>query len=173
MELPRPLSNPADVLSDQSLARIESARANPDSIVRVVDEGDTGRATASNRAGALTWRFAAENVRDFAWGAFWRPEAAAWVRSAEFAKFSIEFLSRTFFPYPYPHMTTMEGIIGGGMEYPMMTLHEIAHMYFPMIVGQDEKDDTWMDEGLTSFNTNEGRLIGGETRFAKMLTLVR
>jgi aminopeptidase N len=74
-------------------------------------------------------------------------------------------------PYPYPHMTAVEGIIGGGMEYPMMTLigsnyrprglfsvtyHEISHMWFPMIVGQNEKHYTWMDEGTTSFNTAEG-----------------
>ncbi len=194
------LQNAEEVLSDQSVARIRSARSNPDYIVRVVDEADRYQATRTSATRGLTWRFEADNVRDFAWGAspeylwdmtvakvgdrdgdgvedtseihaFWRPEATAWVRSAEFGKFSIEFLSRTFFPYPDPHMTAMEGIIGGGMEYPMMTLigsrtnerrlfgvtlHEIAHMYFPMIVGQDEKDDTWMDEGLTSFNTAEG-----------------
>ncbi|NNE71446.1 MAG: M1 family metallopeptidase [Rhodothermales bacterium] len=194
------LQNAEEVLSDQSVARMYSARSNTDYIIRVVDEADRYQATRTSPSGNLTWRFQAENVRDFAWGAspeylwdmtmanvgdrdgdgvddsaeihaFWRPESTAWVRSAEFGKFSIEFLSETFFPYPYPHMTAMEGIIGGGMEYPMMTLigsrtndrrlfgvtlHEIAHMYFPMIVGQDEKDDTWMDEGLTSFNTNEG-----------------
>jgi aminopeptidase N len=68
-------------------------------------------------------------------------------------------------------MTAVEGLIGGGMEYPMMTLiggarndqslfgvthHEIGHMWFPMIVGSNEKAFTWMDEGLTSYNTNVG-----------------
>ena len=77
-----------------------------------------------------------------------------------------------FMPYPYPHMTAVEGVIGGGMEFPMIThigrartesslfgvtFHEIAHMWFPMIVGQNEKAFTWMDEGLTSFNTSEAR----------------
>ncbi|MEO0559608.1 MAG: M1 family metallopeptidase [Bacteroidota bacterium] len=99
-----------------------------------------------------------------------RPMEAPWERSAEFSKFSIEHLSEMLLPYPWPHMTAVEGIITGGMEYPMMTLiggnrdagrlfgvtyHEIAHMWFPMIVGSNEKM-TWMDEGLTSFNTNEG-----------------
>ena len=52
------------------------------------------------------------------------------------------------------------------MEYPMMTLiggsrsdrslfgvtyHEIAHMWFPMIVNSDERQWTWMDEGLNTF----------------------
>ncbi len=159
-----------------------------------------GRSTAASADGRLTWRFHAGNVRDFAFGtsarylwdattaevgdrdgdgtedfamihALYRPEAEAWDRSAEFGKFSIEYLSKMFMPYPYPHLTTVEGIIGGGMEYPMITLiggarndrslfgvtfHEIGHMWFPMVVGQDEKQYTWMDEGLTSFNTNEG-----------------
>ena len=100
-----------------------------------------------------------------------RPMEAPWERSAEFSRFSIEHLSGLVFPYPWPHMTAVEGVITGGMEYPMMTLiggdredpslfgvtyHEIGHMWFPMIVGTDEKSYTWMDEGLTSFVTNEG-----------------
>ncbi|MDT0632544.1 M1 family metallopeptidase [Rubrivirga sp. S365] len=100
-----------------------------------------------------------------------RPMEAPWERSAEFSRFSIEHLSDLIFPYPWPHMTAVEGVITGGMEYPMMTLiggdrsapslfgvtyHEIGHMWFPMIVGTNEKAYTWMDEGLTSFDTNEG-----------------
>ena len=108
--------------------------------------------------------------------AFYRPEGerpwdAPWERSAEFSAFSIEHLSEMLWPYPWPHMTAVEGLITGGMEYPMMTLiggdrspqslfsvtyHEIAHMWFPMMVGSNEKAFTWMDEGLTSFTTNEG-----------------
>ena len=108
--------------------------------------------------------------------AFYRPAgespySAPWERSAEFSAFSIEHLSEMLWPYPWPHMTAVEGIITGGMEYPMMTLiggdrtderlfsvtyHEIAHMWYPMMVGTNEKAFTWMDEGLTSFNTNEG-----------------
>ena len=75
------------------------------------------------------------------------------------------------FGLPTHYFIDAEGIIRGGMEYPMMTLiggnrperslfgvtyHELGHMWFPMIVGQDEKAYTWMDEELTSFNTNEG-----------------
>lgn len=99
------------------------------------------------------------------------PFTAPWERSAEFSRFSIEHLSEILWPYPWPHMTAVEGIITGGMEYPMMTLiggdrsdpslfgvtyHEIGHMWFPMMVGTNEKAFTWMDEGLTSFVTNEG-----------------
>ena len=99
------------------------------------------------------------------------PSTAPWERAAEFARFSIEDLSTMLWAYPWPHMTVVEGLISGGMEYPMMTLiggdrtapslfsvtyHEIAHMWFPMMVGSNEKAFTWMDEGLTSFNANEG-----------------
>ena len=101
---------------------------------------------------------------------FWRPErkAYAWHKSARYAQHSIEFLSRFLWPYPYPHMTAVDGLVScSGMEYPMLTciggrrdtlslysvtVHEIAHMWFPMMVGSDEKRHAWQDEGLTRFN---------------------
>jgi aminopeptidase N len=71
-------------------------------------------------------------------------------------------------------MTAVEGedIMGGGMEFPMMTLigpytdrgadalyavttHEEAHMWFPMIVSSDERRYSWLDEGTTEFNENQ------------------
>ncbi len=195
------LQNPDAVLSAQTRARLARAAQTREVVSIVgEDEREAGTSTARSDTGTLTWHFKADDVRDFAFGtsqryvwdatsanvgdrdgdgqddaalihAFYRPEETVWQRSAEFAQFSIEHLSQTILPYPYPHMTTVEGIIGGGMEYPMITLiggargdrslfgvtyHEISHMWFPMIVGQDEKQYTWMDEGLTSFNTNEG-----------------
>lgn len=73
-------------------------------------------------------------------------------------------------------MTAVEGggIIGGGMEFPMMTLigdynaagdsalyyvtaHELAHMWIPMIVGPNERRYSWMDEGSTTFAENHAR----------------
>lgn len=187
------LVNADEVLAPQTLSRLQSAR-NTDEVIRVVTSDDRGKSTQTSATGSLTWKFRADNVRDFAFAtsdaylwdatraklpngtykdifAFYRPEMPVWSRSAEFARFTIEFMSDMFFPYPYPHMTTAEGVIGGGMEFPMIThigggrndqslfgvtFHEIGHMWFPMIVAQDEKEFTWMDEGLTSFNTAEG-----------------
>ena len=193
------LQNIDEVLPLEIRRRLDRARTT-DEIVRVVRENErqAGTSTARGEGGQLTWRFRAENVRDFAFAssnryvwdatralvdggdgtrdtvgihAFYRPDRTTWRRAAEFARFSIEHLSETIIPYPYPHMTAVEGLIGGGMEYPMMTLigvtrddeslfgvtyHEIAHMWFPMIVGQDETAYTWMDEGLVSYNTNVG-----------------
>jgi hypothetical protein len=83
------------------------------------------------------------------------------------------------FDYPYPVAISVNGPVGG-MEYPMISfnggrpvkdkktgeltyskntkyglisviIHEVGHNYFPMIVNSDERQWTWMDEGLNSF----------------------
>jgi hypothetical protein len=162
-----------------------------------------GSATTTAESGFLTWSFAADSVRDAAFSltkasrwdaartpvgdrngdgvtdyarvdAIWRETAPYWVNAWRYAQHSIDYLSRwTGIPYPWPHMTAVEGggLMGGGMEYPMMTLigdynergdtalyavtaHELAHMWVPMIVGNDERRFAWMDEGTTSFNEN-------------------
>jgi Peptidase family M1 domain len=92
----------------------------------------------------------------------------AWDQSARYARHSIEYLSRFLWPYAYPQMTAVDGVVScSGMEYPMVTciggprdtlalysvtVHEFAHMWFPMQVGSDEKRYAWQDEGLTRFN---------------------
>ena len=82
--------------------------------------------------------------------------------------------SRYTFNYPYPTAISVNGPIGG-MEYPMICfngprpnsdgtysartkyglisviIHEVGHNYFPMIVNSDERQWTWMDEGLNTF----------------------
>jgi hypothetical protein len=90
---------------------------------------------------------------------------AAWGRSTEYLKFAIEDFSRRWFPYPWPNAINVAGPVGG-MEYPALlfdsaadkgkdlfwiTVHEIGHTYFPMLVGTDERRDAWMDEGLNTF----------------------
>ncbi len=82
-----------------------------------------------------------------------------------YSKFSI--------PYPYPVAQSIEA--SNGMEYPMICfnygrtekdgtysesvkngmlgviIHEVGHNFFPMIVNSDERQWTWMDEGLNTF----------------------
>ncbi|HEX8392754.1 MAG TPA: M1 family metallopeptidase [Longimicrobium sp.] len=109
--------------------------------------------------------------------AFWRQNAPRWAGAARDEAHAIRFLSEyTGVEYPWPHMTAVEGegIIGGGMEYPMMTLisnytqagdtalysviaHELAHMWVPMIVSVDERRYSWMDEGMTTFHEAQAR----------------
>ncbi len=89
----------------------------------------------------------------------------AWSRSTEYLKKSIEIFSKTWFEYPYPTAVNVGGPVGG-MEYPgiifcswrakagilwMVTDHEIGHNWFPMIVGSDERENAWMDEGFNTF----------------------
>ncbi|MFK5956748.1 MAG: M1 family metallopeptidase [Planctomycetota bacterium] len=87
---------------------------------------------------------------------------------------TLEVYSRYTFEYPYPSAISVNGPIGG-MEYPMICfngprpekdgtysertkygligviIHEVGHNYFPMIVNSDERQWTWMDEGLNTF----------------------
>jgi hypothetical protein len=110
---------------------------------------------------------------------FWREDRAPlWEDQWRYGKQSIEHHSSfTGLGYPWPHMTSVEGadIIGGGMEFPMMTLigpyegsepqdlfnvtsHELAHMWIPMIVGSNENRHAWMDEGSTTFLEDQSRV---------------
>jgi len=87
---------------------------------------------------------------------------------------TIQVYSKYTFAYPYPVAWSVNGPVGG-MEYPMIcfngprpekdgtypertkysligvVIHEVGHNYFPMIVNSDERQWTWMDEGLNSF----------------------
>jgi len=67
------------------------------------------------------------------------------------------------YPFPYPAETVFNG--NDGMEYPMMcnntstapnspmtlTIHEVSHTYFPFMMGINEQDYAWMDEGWAAF----------------------
>ncbi len=110
--------------------------------------------------------------------ALYRSSARFWTNAARYSAHAIDFLSRyTGVPYPWPHMSAVEAgeIIGGGMEFPMMTLigdynqrgdsalynviaHELAHMWVPMIASTDERRYSWLDEGTTTFNENQARM---------------
>jgi hypothetical protein len=92
---------------------------------------------------------------------------------------TIDQYNKYAFDYPYPVAISVNGPVGG-MEYPMISfnggrptrdkktgeltysrstkyglisviIHEVGHNYFPMIVNSDERQWTWMDEGLNSF----------------------
>ncbi|WP_298306035.1 M1 family metallopeptidase [Flavobacterium sp.] len=88
-----------------------------------------------------------------------------WERSTEYTKASIENYSKRWFEYPYPAATNVAGN-EGGMEYPGIvfcswesrgadlwgvTDHEFGHIWFPMIVGSNERLFAWMDEGFNTF----------------------
>jgi hypothetical protein len=200
------LLNDGEVLTTRTRERLEQARRTG-VVVQVVAAGERGAGSATARGaapgaagaagatspGTLTWRFRAENVRDFVFAAsdryvwdatralvgsgdtvaihaLYRPGTPSWEHAARLTRMAIEEFSRELWPYPWPHMTSVEGLLMGGMEYPMMTLmagprdtvglasltlHEVAHMWFPMLAGSDEKRYPWLDEGLASYLTQE------------------
>jgi len=98
--------------------------------------------------------------------AYYRPSAIdTWKDGADMSRMSIMEYSERWFQYPYPQITAVEGPISG-MEYPMVAMeaksndkyelynvvtHEIGHMWFPMIVGSNERMHMWQDEGFNTF----------------------
>jgi hypothetical protein len=98
--------------------------------------------------------------------AYYRPSAAeTWKDAAKMSRYSIQEYSTRWFSYPYPQISAIEGPVSG-MEYPMVAMeakgdsgpdlynvltHEIGHMWYPMVVGSDERRYAWMDEGFNTF----------------------
>jgi hypothetical protein len=93
--------------------------------------------------------------------------------STKLVAHTIKTYSHFTIPYPYPVAQSVEA--SNGMEYPMIcfnfgrtekdgtyseatkngmigvVIHEVGHNFFPMIINSDERQWTWMDEGLNTF----------------------
>ncbi|GAA0855042.1 M1 family aminopeptidase [Aliiglaciecola litoralis] len=198
------LQNPKEVLTSSQRKRLKQAET-ADRIVFVVTEEEAKEKEKSATSKMKTWKFKAQNVRDFAWASsrkfiwdargyqqggdeqplvmamsFYPKEGGdLWKKySTESIIHTMQVYSRFSFDYPYPVAQSVNGPVGG-MEYPMITfngprttlqddgsrtysqaekrfligvvIHEVGHIYFPMIVNSDERQWTWMDEGLNSF----------------------
>ncbi|GAB3654295.1 M1 family metallopeptidase [Hymenobacter agri] len=94
--------------------------------------------------------------------------------STQVVAHTIKTYSKYTIPYQYPVAISVHGPVGG-MEYPMLCfnggrpekdgtysqntkygmisviIHEVGHNFFPMIINSDERQWSWMDEGLNSF----------------------
>ncbi|MDZ7402164.1 MAG: M1 family aminopeptidase [candidate division KSB1 bacterium] len=125
--------------------------------------------------------FHAENVHDFVWIAspdylyqagkwndvpihilFQKSSKQVWYNTAlTRAQQALTWLNDTIGKYPYPQLTLVEGVLFGGMEYPMVAvlgdvdltliLHEICHNYFYGALANNEAKEGWLDEGLVTF----------------------
>lgn len=106
---------------------------------------------------------------------FYPKEAYALYRkySTKTVAHTIKTYSKYTIPYPYPVAQSVEA--ANGMEYPMICfnfgrtekdgtytegtkygmlgviIHEVGHNFFPMIINSDERQWSWMDEGLNTF----------------------
>ena len=199
------LQNPKDVMTAKQRKRMDEARTDKPIYIVTPEEAEEAEKSVAN--GTKTWKFKANNVRDFAWSSsrkyiwdamlfeqddevnptvtamsFFPKEAdPIWSKySTHAVVHTMDVYNKFAFNYPYPTAQSVNSWERGGMEYPMITfngyrpyedeksgetvysrrtkygligviIHEIGHIYFPMVVNSDERRWTWMDEGLNSF----------------------
>ncbi|MFK7936559.1 MAG: M1 family metallopeptidase [Saprospiraceae bacterium] len=193
------LQNMKDCLSSKERKRYEEAEKSFEEPVIVVTQAEAEVNEKEKSTKQKTWKFKADNVRDFAFASsrkfIWDAMAVKqtdgttvmamsmypkegnplWERySTKAVAHTLKWYSHYTFPYPYPVAWSIHAK-RIGMEYPMICfnfgrpekdgtytertkygmigviIHEVGHNYFPMIVNSDERQWTWMDEGLNSF----------------------
>src|SRR5690606_25133815 len=159
------VTNPEEVYTAEQRERLARAMAG-DAVVPVVAPDEVGRATPS-RAGPTTWRFRAENVRDFAWAAsaafildatsvdagtgervlvmaayphegLGTPDDPGWEHGAAFSAHAIEHYAARWFPYPYPAAVSVGGVVGG-MEYPGIQFTDATSRGFDLFATIDHE----------------------------------
>lgn len=103
------------------------------------------------------------------WAMFVPHHGDLWSNSIEYLNDATYYYSKWNGDYPYNHVTAVDGTIsaGGGMEYPNITVignasnkeelevvivHEVGHNWFYGLLGSNERDHAWMDEGLNTLN---------------------
>lgn len=111
----------------------------------------------------------------------YQPEHADQVaRHFAATKATLELYGTWYGPYPYDHLTVIDPAWesgAGGMEYPTLftagsrllnpegggspegvTIHEAGHQFWYGIVGDNEQEDAWLDEGLNTFSTGRASM---------------
>ena len=91
-----------------------------------------------------------------------------WSKLPDYTVQTFEYISKNHGEYPYKQYTVIQGG-DGGMEYPMATLitgergltslvgvtvHEVYHTWYQMLMASNESLYAWMDEGFTSYSSN-------------------
>ena len=192
------LQNRSEVFTPAQLARYAQAEKTFDNPVIIVTQAEAEAAEKGFSDKKKTWKFKAENVRDFgistsrkfiydamavkvgqkttmAISLYPKEGNPLWEQySTRMVAHTLKSYSSYTFDYPYPKAISINAR-DQGMEYPMICwnygrpdadgkytdqtkygmlgviCHEVGHNYFPMIVNSDERQWTWMDEGLNSF----------------------
>ena len=104
--------------------------------------------------------------------AFYQPEEGVtevWEQLLPIMEEALNFVNKNYGRYPYAQYSFIQGG-DGGMEYPMATMitgkrnlrslvgvsvHELLHSWYQMILGTNESLYAWMDEGFTSYASSE------------------
>ena len=192
------LQNRKEVYTAEQLKRYELATKTYDKPVLIVTQAEAEKAEKGFSDKKKTWKFRAENVRDFgiatsrkficdamavklgdksvmAVSLYPKEGNPLWEEySTRVVAHTLKTYSKYTFDYPYPKAISVNAE-DQGMEYPMICwnygrpdadgtypdrikygmmgviIHEVGHNFFPMIVNSDERQWTWMDEGLNSF----------------------
>jgi Peptidase family M1 domain len=101
------------------------------------------------------------------WAAFMPSYSRQWRHATQYLKETVRHYGRWVGPYPYKTIKAVLGDMhaGGGMEYPTVTIidksaqsqlrttviHEAGHNWFYGMLGSNERDHAWMDEGINTF----------------------
>lgn len=192
------VQNLKEVLTAEQYTRYEQAKTSYDNPVIICTQQEAIQREKTKSKQKKTWRFTADNVRDFAFATsrkfIWDAQAVKiadkttlamsyypkegnplWEReSTKAVRNTLLGYSRFSINYPYPQATSVHAA-SIGMEYPMICfnhgrpkddgsyedrtkwgmigviVHEVGHNFFPMIINSDERQTTWMDEGLNTF----------------------
>ncbi len=192
------LQNRKEIFTKEMMNRYEVAQKSFDKPVVIVTQAEAEAASKGFSTAKRTWKFKAENVRDYAFAtsrryiwdmmavkmgsgsvmavSLYPPESnPLWEDwSTRAVASTLKTYSRMTFDYPYSKAISVSAK-NQGMEYPMICwnygrpdkdgtisdrtkygmisviIHEVGHNYFPMIVNSDERQWTWMDEGLNTF----------------------
>jgi len=192
------LQNRKEIFSKDMMKRYNDAKKSYDKPVIIVTQEEADAASVSFDTNTKTWKFKAENVRDYAFATSRRfiwdmmavkvgkndvmavsmypkegnPLWEEW--STRAVASTLISYSRMTFDYPYSKAISVHAK-NQGMEYPMICwnygrpdkdgtysertkygmlgviIHEVGHNYFPMIINSDERQWTWMDEGINTF----------------------
>ncbi len=193
------LQNRDEVFTPEQLRRYKQAEKTYDKPVLIVTQAEAEAAEKSFSTKKKTWKFKAENVRDFgistsrkficdamavklsskdvmAVSLYPKEGNPLWEEySTRIVAHTLKTYSKYTFDYPYPKAISVNAE-DQGMEYPMICwnfgrpdpvtkitsdrtkygmlgviIHEVGHNWFPMIVNSDERQWTWMDEGLNTY----------------------
>ena len=198
MEATGELTNRSEVFTPEQVKRYELAKKTYDKPVVIVTQDEAVAAEKGFSDKKKTWKFKAQNVRDFGFSTSRKfiidamavdlptnkplaisiyPKEAnpLWGDlSTKAVAHTLKTYSHFTFDYPYPKAVSVSAE-DQGMEYPMIcwnygrpdengvtserirngmigvTIHEVGHNFFPMIVNSDERQWSWMDEGLNTF----------------------
>ena len=145
-----------------------------------------------------TWHFIGNSVHDFVWAAdpgythisrkiragltinlIYKQtdvlQDARWLSIVDMAQNSFPYIEKTFGAYPYKQYSFIEGG-DGGMEYPMATLlaepsgatHELMHSWYQGMLGTNESEYAWMDEGFAQYSGRRvNAVVNNEPGFAQ------